>query len=223
MTYIRTIMLGTLGSVENWSCGVTWRNFELFPASMSQTMIESLASRLVSSILTGSVPTALKQLLSTSGSITGWRVEQHEEDETLRNVAQGSYSSPIFGSGSASKTPQDSLVLSMRTSTPGARGRGRVYWPAIGASLSPEFALSTPAPASVAAGAATLFQLIGNQLNAEYAANSMAVTVELAVRSVTDHSSRKVERIQVGSALDTQRRRRDKIIENYTVVNYPPA
>ena len=104
---------------------------------------------------------------------------------------------------------------------PGARGRGRVYWPALGATLGSDFALTTPASDVIALAAATLFDLIGDQINAEWAANSIAVTTELAVRSVTDHQSRTVVRLQVGNRMDTQRRRRDRLVENYAVQSYP--
>lgn len=223
MSYIKTIMLGRLGASEQWSCGITWRNFELFAATMSQTMIESLAQRLVANITSANIPAPIRTLWSTSGGLIAWRVEQHGEDEKLTNVGEAAYSTQIVGTGSATKSPQDAIVVSMRTSTPGARGRGRLYWPALGTTLTSEFALSSPAPASVALASAQLFKLVGDQITAEWAANSIAVTPELAVRSVTDHQSRKVERLQVGSVLDTQRRRRDKLIESYAVQNYPPA
>jgi hypothetical protein len=35
--------------------------------------------------------------------------------------------------------------------------------------------------------------------------------------------SRKVERLQVGSILDTQRRRRDSLVETYVMQNYPSS
>lgn len=221
MSYIKTIVLGGIGSSEVFSTSMTWRNFELFGASMKQEMIESLSRRLVSTILSAAVPQPLKTLMSNAAQLRGWRVEQHDEDERLTNVAESFYAAPMPGTGSPSKTPQDSLVFSLRTSTPGARGRGRMYWPAIGASLGPDFKLTSPTAASVAAAAATLAKLVGDQINAEWSANSMAVTAELAVRSTTDHASRKVERIQVGDVLDTQRRRRDNLPETYVVQPYP--
>lgn len=221
MSYIKTIVLGGIGSTEVFSTGMAWRNFELFAASMTQEMIESLSRRLITNITSTSIPAALRNLLSTSGEIRGWRVEQHGEDEQLTNVGESFYASPITGLGSPSKTPQDSLVFSLRTSTPGARGRGRMYWPALSATLGADFKLSSPAPATAALAAATLADLVGDQINAEWAANSFAVTTELAVRSTTDHTSRKVERIQVGDVLDTQRRRRDNLPETYVVQPYP--
>lgn len=188
---------------------------------MTQEMIESLSRRLITNIPSAQIPSTLKVLLSSGAQIRGWRVEQHGEDEALTNVGESFYASPISGTGSATKTPQDSLVFSLRTSTPGARGRGRMYWPALGATLGGDFKLTNPPAATVALAAATLADLVGDQINLEWSANSMAVTTELAVRSTTDHASRKVERIQVGDVLDTQRRRRDNLPETYVVQSYP--
>lgn len=221
MGYQKVILQGTLGSAENWSISTSWRNFELFPATMTQEMIESLALRLVTAIPAATMPANLKALVSSSASITGWRVEQRGEDENLEHVGEAAYGAPILGTGTALKSPQDALVISLRSTTPGARGRGRVYWPALGATLGADFALTGPTPANIVDAARVLFTLIGDQINDEWADNSFAVTTELAVRSITDHQSRKVVRLQVGNRLDTQRRRRDKLVETYSVANYP--
>ena len=98
-----------------------------------------------------------------------------------------------------------------------------MYWPALAAPLGTDFKITSANSLGYATAAAQLLKLIGDQINAEWAANSIAVTTELAVRSTTDHVSRKVERIQVGDVLDTQRRRRDRLSETYSVVNYPPS
>lgn len=221
MTYLRVIALGSIGGVEEWSSGVTYRFFQLSFVSMTQSQLESLVQRLITNIPAATLPAGLKGLLSTAGSLTGWRVESHDENEKLLAVAQNNYAAPIKGTGTPQKSPQDALVISLRTDTPGARGRGRTYWPAIGAGLNATFNLQLPTPQEVADGAKALYKLIGDQINAELAANSLAATVELAVRSGADHLSRQVNRLQVGNVLDTQRRRRDALVESYLVLNYP--
>ncbi len=221
MTYLRVIALGSIGGVEEWSSGVSYRFFQLSFIDMTQSQLESLVQRLITAVTTTTLPASLRALMSTGASLTGWRVESHGEDEKLLAVAQNNYPAAIAGTGGPTKSPQDALVLSFRTSTPGARGRGRTYWPALGAALTGSFNLATPSAATVAADAKVLYKLIGDQINAELAANSLAATVELAVRSGTDHSSRLVNRIQVGNVLDTQRRRRDALVESYQIVSYP--
>ena len=221
MTYLRVIALGSLSGVEEWSSGVSYRFFQLSFVDMSQAQLESLVQRLITNITNSTLGTNLRTALSTSATLTGWRVESHGEDERLLAVAQNNYATALTGTGGASKSPQDSIVFSFRTDTPGARGRGRTYWPALGLSLGTGFKLAPTIVSGLAGDAKALYKLIGNQINAELAANSLAATVELAVRSGTDHVSRYVNRLQVGDVLDTQRRRRDALVEAYTVVSYP--
>lgn len=137
------------------------------------------------------------------------------------SVGEANYPGPISGANPPSKSPQDALVFSLRTGQPGARGRGRMYWPACGASTSPDFKLSAPRNDQAVADMAKLLDLIGDQLNAELAANSLVATVELAVRSIANHTCYQVSQLRAGDVLDTQRRRRDKLSESYAVSAYP--
>ena len=49
----------------------------------------------------------------------------------------------------------------------------------------------------------------------------VGATVELAVRSITGHTSYQVNQLRAGDVLDTQRRRRDKLVESYATSQYP--
>lgn len=221
MSYLKVSMLGAISGGEVWSTTVCYRFFALFPTTLTQQVLDSAANRLVTAITSETLPSNFRALLSASGSITGWRVTQHDENETTIGVGQANYPGPIVGANPPTKTPQDALVISLRTGQPGARGRGRVYFPAMGASTGPTFKLNAPSNSQVVSDAAVLFDLIGDQLNAELAANSMAATVELAVRSVTAHVCYQVNQLRVGDVLDTQRRRRDRLVENVATSGYP--
>lgn len=221
MAYSRVIVQGTFGGGEVWSVGVAYSYFASAFSGFSQAQCESIITRLITNIPAATWPASLRTLVSGSGLIVGWRVETRQEDEKISAVAENAYGTPIGGTGGASKTPQDAIVISLRTTTPGARGRGRVYWPAIGASLDASFKLTSPTSTAITNDAKTLFKLIGDQLNAELAANSIVATVELAVRSQTLHECNPVVRLQVGNVLDTQRRRRDALVEAYATTSYP--
>lgn len=221
MAYTRVIVQGTFPGGEVWSTSAAFSYFASAFSGFNQSQCESIVTRLLTNIPTATWPASLKTLLAAQGAITGWRVETRQENEAISAVAENAYSSPVAGTGSASKTLQDAVVVSLRTATPGARGRGRMYWPALGASLDGQFRLTTPSAANVADGAKTLLKLIGDQLNAELAANSIVATVELAVRSQTLHECNPVVRLQVGNVLDTQRRRRDSLTEAYATTSYP--
>lgn len=221
MTYLKVQMLGAIAPSELFSCTICYRFASVFGTVMSQAMLESAAARLVNQITATTMGANLRSILSTAGSITGWKISQHEENEKVVSVGQANYPAPLAGIGAPSKTPQDSVVISLRTGTPGARGRGRIYVPALAATLGTGFKFTAPGPAAMAADAKALFKLIGDQLNLELAQNSFVATVELAVRSVTAHECFYVNRLQVGDILDTQRRRRDALPEAYVSTSYP--
>lgn len=221
MAYVRVVLKGQIGAVENWSCGFNWGIFGISPDTPDQAITDEMLAQLLAWVVTVNVPTTLRALMSTNVSITTVRVERRAEDEQILNVAEGLLASPVTGTGTPSKTPQDALVVSLRTNTPGAKGRGRFYWPAIGAALNTSFQLSSPTAPAVVGDARTFLRGIGDRLNAAYINTGSILRVVLSVRSVTDHVCRDVVQLQVGSVLDTQRRRRDILPESYAPIAYP--
>lgn len=219
--FIKTIFKGSLGAVEQWSTSVTWGIFGLAGDSSNQPEADGLLAALRTASAVYAPPASLRQLLSTGGSIDGIRLERRAENETVLNVAEGLFATPTLGTGSASKTPQDAMVLSLRTSTPGPRGRGRMYWPALGASLNGSFQLTTPAPADIATATKTWLNAINTAMNGYWVSVGAARSAVLSVRSVTDHVCRDVNSLQFGSVLDTQRRRRDALPESYNSIAWP--
>lgn len=221
MAYWKTILTGSMASTERWTVSNSWGIVGLAPDTPDQARADDILSRLLTYTTSVNVPGQLLVGMSTALNITGWRVELRGEDERILSIAEGVKPTPVGGLQTPSKTPQDCIVISLRTSTPGARGRGRMYWPGVGATLSNQFQLTQPLPADMAADAKIWLNAIGTQMNNSYIAAASALRVALAVRSPTDHVCRDVKQIQVGSVLDTQRRRRDALKETYSTVAYP--
>lgn len=221
MAYFKTIVRGTMGASEVWSTGISWGIFGLSPDVPDNAAVDGILSRLITDPSVLTIPPALLQVMGTGAAVVGFRVEQRAEDESTLAVAEGLWPAPSAGTATSSKTPQDAVVISLRTATPGARGRGRLYWPALGAALNGSFQLSTPTPAAIAAGAATWLNAIGAQINDYFTDIGAAKSAVLVVRSVTSHTNADVNQLQVGSVLDTQRRRRDNLTETYSAVAYP--
>jgi hypothetical protein len=221
MSYWRVILKGSLGAVEQWSTSVAFGIVGINTDTPDQGMTDAMAVAVRTATTSGNVGTALRAAMSTLCQIDSIRMEKRAEDETVLNVSESLLLSPLLGTSTATKTPQDAMVLSLRTSTPGARGRGRMYWPAVGAALNATFQLTTPTPADAAAGAKVLLQAINTAMDGVYISQASALRVALSVRSGTDHVCRDVTSIQVGSVLDTQRRRRDVLPETYNSVTYP--
>lgn len=221
MAYWRVIIKGSLGSVEKWSTSVAYGIVGLAPDVADQATTDAMCTAIRTATTGANVTANLLSLLSNSGNIEAIRVEKRAEDETVLNVAEQLLVTVLAGTGTANKTPQDSLVFSLRTATPGARGRGRMYWPALLQNLSSTFQVITPTPAVLAGNVKTWLQAINSAMDGVYIAQSSALRVALSVRSGTDHVSRDVTQIQVGSVLDTQRRRRDTLPESYGAIAYP--
>lgn len=216
--YLRIRPLGNIPAVgEKWTISPAYRWVPL-AATLTQPMLQSLANRLVTAITLASLG-PLGNAMSNGANISGWRVEQYGEDDKLDAVAEANYAAPIASATGATKSLQDAVVCSLRTSTPGARGRGRVYWPAYGVTLT-NWRITAPTPAALSTAFKTLFLAIQGEINAEASANLISNVAELAVRSSTRRESYKVESLQVGDVLDSQRRRRDKVVEARAVVAY---
>lgn len=221
MSYWRVIVKGSLGSVEKWSTSYAYGIVGLSPDVADQATTDAMMTAIRTATTSGNVTANLLSLLSTAGNIEAIRVERRSESEGVLNVSEGLLTTPLLGTGSANKTPQDAVVMSLRTSTPGARGRGRSYWPALNSTLSASFQLTTPVPANLPGNTKTWLQAINTAMDGVYIAQASALRVALSVRSVTDHVCRDVTSIQVGTVLDTQRRRRDDLPESYSSVAYP--
>lgn len=221
MAWWKTILKGSIGNVEVWSTSTSWGIFGIAPDVPNQALTDQMALALRTYITTANLPTGLKALLSQGATIDTVRVELRGENEETLSVAEQLLAAPATGSTAPNKTPQDAVVLSLRTSTPGARGRGRMYWPALQCTLSATYQLTSPSPVTIVGDTKTWLAAIGTQMNNVYIANASALRVVLSVRSVTDHVCRDVTSIQVGSVLDTQRRRRDALPESYVNVTYP--
>jgi len=221
VSYWRVILKGSLGSVEVWSTSIAMGIIGLSPDVADQATTDAMSAALVTATNTTNIPSALRTCLSSSGSVDAVRVERRREDETVLNVSERLLGSPMLGLTSVTKTPQDAVVLSLRTSTPGARGRGRLYWPALAATLNGSFQLTTPTTAQVAADTKVWIASIKSAMDGVYVSAASALRVAPSVRSATDHVCRDLTSIQVGSVLDTQRRRRDNLPESYSNVAYP--
>lgn len=215
-SYGRVTISGTSIGTEVWAT-----SFALASSVPPSTWDQSIGDAEAAAALAVAIPTSLAGLLSSSLTYTQLRWEQRDIDtNALQGVSTAVKTSGGAGSGTANKTLQDSVVLSLRTATPGPRGRGRMYWPALAASLSYTTGqMVGPTPAAVAADAKTYLTGIASAILG--ASGSLFADLFPVVYSLSDHQVHRVNRIQVGGVLDTQRRRRHNIPEAYSSVTLP--
>lgn len=167
---------------------------------------------------------------ATSGIANAWKtdnvkVAQVEADgkTNLSNVVYAPYGTAILGGGGAAVfPPQIALVASLENS--GARGlaaKGRMYLPGVSITVGTNGQIATPSVLSLANNMKTFIDSVN-------AAASIGEKVVLASQGRrvkgTDGKyvpvpgtavNSVVNRVRVGSVYDTQRRRRNQMVETY--------
>lgn len=212
-TYNRAILSGGLPGGEVWSTSVAFADIT-GSASVGETDFTELsgwAQTWVDAIELNTTWDVL-DLLSSSATILNLRIEARDAAGTL--LQAGEAITNIIGEGSAACPFQTSVVSSLLTGRPGRSYRGRMYWPAIGAIVDPTtLRLDDPSSGGVATG---VVQYLA-QGETAYAGGLelKPVVVGAAADAVTEVTS-----VSVGDILDTQRRRRDRVAEFYTVIPY---
>jgi hypothetical protein len=212
--YARIRILGTLPGGEEWSIGVAFTgDFDTHP--MSSAALQAWATA-VAALNTGKVFGAVwGGLLSTVGFVTTVRAEYYATGTTLSDVREALLTTPAAGTGTPSKTYQSAVVVSLLSGIPGRRTRGRIYLPALAATLSSTTLRLAPTLAQSISDEAS------NWLLAVQDAGPTEPAMVPAIWSSVNASAIAVSSVRVGDVLDTQRRRRDSLAETYYSTVFP--
>lgn len=214
MSYVRVGILGSTTGGEVWSVNPVFDPTGEFPGGVDQVALDSAAA----AIAALNPPSILLAFMSTLMQVTGCRLEVRDDvSDALIGISVANRTSPIAGSFACILPPQAAIVASLRTNTPGASGRGRLYWPALGAALGNTGRVSATDTASAATG----FKTYLGQMRTALATAFPTIGFDTAVRSKTTKTTLYVVRLQVGNVIDTQRRRRDRFPETYSSVTLP--
>lgn len=217
MSYIRVMLRGTLPGGEVWSVNPAFNettNVSTWDQEAGQDAADAVGAL--------AVPTVLNNLRSNAGPGQTVRVERRSDSGDLIGAAEATWADGNVGSLPAVHPPQTSLVLSLRSTVPGARGRGRLYWPALAATLSGStLRLSSPTTQTVATAAATYLDGIATALKTSLSPSPSLIDYDLCVVSPTTGTKTRIVRVEVGDVLDIQRRRRDRLVENYSSAAMP--
>jgi hypothetical protein len=126
------------------------------------------------------------------------------------------YTTPIAGADvSSGHPPQIALVASLLAGTTKGVGQpGRMYFPGVAASVDPTGHIASSYPISIATTLAAFFAAINGSVDRPGAvinasAGGTGANIAPAVnREITD--------VKVGNVYDTQRRRRNALVETYS-------
>lgn len=217
MSYIRVRLNGSLPSGEVWSVNPAF-NETTNVSTWTQTEGQAAAD----AIALLPIPTALNDLRSGAGVGVTVRVERRSDTHELIGAAEAAWTAGKTTSVQARMPPQMAVVLSLRSTTPGSRGRGRLYWPAIGAQIdTTTLRLSVPTAAAAATAAATYLDGMATALKNALSPTPSLIDYDLCVVSPTTGTKTRITRIEVGNVLDVQRRRRDRLVEVYATAPMP--
>jgi hypothetical protein len=209
---LRVSLVGAMPNGEEWSVNPVFRIGGDFGAPVSPTQAQTIAT----AIAAVAIPTSLTVANATSVSFNGARVEARMLNGTLESLAEAIKPTPTFGTGGNAHPFQTAIVSSLRTGTPGASGRGRLYWPATAIAI--QTSTLRPATATITSTLSGVKTLLSG---VQAAIDVTLDGVSLCVWSRSLNSTANVTSVQMGDVLDTQRRRRDVLVEGYSSLAYP--
>ena len=204
--YYRVNIDGSYGGfTETWSTSFAVTG----PASVPSTANLSAWADAIMTLLAGTSGgvATLKDWISSNGRIDRVRIYWYPEVGAPAGAAGVSSAAAVTGSGTFDHPPQVAIVVGLLTGVPGASGRGRMYWPGVGAAVN-------TAGKTTAAGSTTATNLAAT-LEAMATPTGPLETGVLALVSQELGTVTPVTSIRIGDVLDTQRRRRDALVETY--------
>lgn len=213
MAFNRLQIDGALGGgVERWSVGLAYQG-TVEEAVTDEADLAAWAQNVLALFTSdGTWAPSLKALLGSNGSIQRVRTYAYSTPGSPAIGAGVSSGAAVSGTNSLTMPPQCSLVVSLMTSVPGRRTRGRFYWPNLTSTISADLRRSgnptTPALATA----------FGLAIEDWGLAATGATLVPVVVSAVAGGRVTTVTSLSVGDVIDTQRRRRDALVENRTTV-----
>ena len=229
MAHLQVVVLGGSPDGEVWSNSFRFAIGNL--ATLAPTpgrnditdaeTLQDLADN-VAGLNSGNVyPTTLRGGLSAALNIYGVRVNAIADDGRLVAAAEHVKATPVAGQGTATRPLQVALCCTLNSGAAfGRHYRGRLFFPALaGPALSSATLRVSPTDRQNWADALIAFlDDIGDEINATGVYVPPYVPV---VYSKTTGQLQAIQNVSVGDVLDTQRRRRDSLRENRTLVLRP--
>lgn len=142
---VRLVMSGTIATSQSWSCGLTCASLTTAGGNMNsvdQAALNDFANEAVTVIRkfwntaasgTTFIPKTILSQTTLVTDVTAYKYEAGSDTAAL--VSTPAFGAAIAGTGTSPHPSQTSVVASLRTTTPGRRGRGRIYLPATGAAM----------------------------------------------------------------------------------------
>lgn len=213
MAYGRIVVGGILCQAQRWSIGVNLSIGDLnvpSPAQMT-TFAESVRALFDADVWSGAV--SFKTLASSTATLDICHAYYSASGHVPPpyQVSGDSTGASVPGTTTRTFPPQAAIVATLRTDQSGRSARGRVYLPMGNGSFAVNTGtLSTSLAATATGLAAFLTAVNGSSL----AGNTVSCSVQSNVTSTP--TLLPIRRVTIDNVVDTQRRRRDKIVATVT-------
>lgn len=210
---LRVSHFGTMPGGEKWSINPCWE----IDGDAGKPISPTQANAIATAIAGLSLSAAILSSWAPNTVWTGVRVEARSFAGVLESQAEVLKTTPQNGSATAAHPYQSAVVLSLLTPGTGGSYRGRLYWPATGIVLS-----TTDYRIPLATRDNLLAAYKAHLTNVEAAINvTTGGNTNLTVWSRKLSAIRNVNQLRMGNIMDTQRRRRDGLVEQYGAGSYP--
>jgi hypothetical protein len=214
----RVTISGTcFGGQEIWSTGFFLGSPTADAGTASQAQVDAIATRW------GTFFTLAANKFSNAYLTQQVKVALLNTDGTTdpANVVYHTYPTALAGGSAASALPpQISLAASMTSALPrGMASKGRMYLPGYNAVVDATAHISSTDMGTIA----TAFQTFINGVNTDGTSSAKVILASFGrlLPTVIAGSSQLVTGVRIGNVFDTQRRRRDGLIEAYTARTIP--
>lgn len=215
--HFRVTLEGTNATDQDiWTTG--WR---IAPSPASEPIINypAMANTLLESV-TGAAETfwaALRTRIATGTRLNSVKVAPVDEDgRYIDNMDSVIYDleTPLAGGNAAAHPPQVSVVASLTTGTRrGNATHGRMYLPLTAVPISSnDFTIATNVRREIA-------EAVVGLLNDSIGAIADVTLDPVVMSNIGSGTTRTITTVAVGSIPDTQRRRRNRFTEEYTIVS----
>lgn len=197
---------GSMPGGEVWACGL--RTDVPTPDQGAQTVVDSCYDAWAT--LVGSATA----LFSTGVSLERVQLRRIGTDGKTTSLFEAANKQTAVGIGTVKLPPQCAVVLSLMTAKAGRSGKGRIYLPLLGTNIGPDGRIASGGTGGVAGPGARLL----TDINSALAANQSGIPRVAVQSQAAGGGSSEVLAVRVGDVVDTQRRRRDALVENYVTV-----
>lgn len=205
--YNRLFIDGDIGGSgqERWSVGIAYAG----PDGQTTTSPTDLQLWAVAaaSLLTGTTYNDVLTMMSTAVRILRVRTYYYPGPGPALTTGTANLTSPKSGSGTCNRPPQCAASISLLSAFAGQSYRGRFYLPWLGGTMDPT-TLKSSVPLNAPTQLATLLNALG-------ASSPSDVDLEPQIYSRKLDLLTPVSSIRIGDVVDTQRRRRDDLVETY--------